>query len=208
MTHLPSEQISHKIYQIRGYKVMLDKDLAELYQVETKRLNEQVRRNTERFPEDFMFQLTQDEFESLKSQIVILDSTDTIKAESLRSQFATLENNMGKHNKYKAYAFTENGIAMLSSVLKSKVAIQININIMRTFTKIKEFNSNYKDIVLELREFKQDIQQQLNNTNKETEQNTKHIKKAFEFLSQILEDTQNIENKIIGFKVPTKKSNK
>ena len=95
---------------------MIDKDLALLYGVETKRLNEQVKRNIERFPKDFMFQLTREE--------------------CLRSQIATLNPTQGKHLKYLPYAFTENGIAMLSSVLRSETAIAVNIKIMRTFTQM------------------------------------------------------------------------
>ena len=111
-------QIEERIFNIRGKQVMIDKDLALLYGVETKRLNEQVKRNIERFPEDFMFQLTQEE--------------------CLRSQIATLNQAQGKHLKYLPFAFTENGIAMLSSVLRSETAIAVNIKIMRTFTKIRK----------------------------------------------------------------------
>ncbi|MBI3311998.1 MAG: ORF6N domain-containing protein [Candidatus Omnitrophica bacterium] len=108
-----AEQIQSRILLIRGYKVMLDSDLAELYGVSTKRLNEQVRRNPNRFPPDFMFQLAPEE------------------ANSLRSQFATLKAGRGRHRKYLAYVFTEQGIAMLSSVLNSERAIQVNVTIMR-----------------------------------------------------------------------------
>ena len=122
ITTLSSEdgkkQIEERIFNIRGKQVMIDKDLALLYGVETKRLNEQVKRNIERFPEDFMFQLTQEE--------------------CLRSQIATLNQAQGKHLKYLPFAFTENGIAMLSSVLRSETAIAVNIKIMRTFTKIRK----------------------------------------------------------------------
>ena len=111
-------KIEERIFTIRGKQVMIDKDLALLYGVETKRLNEQVKRNIERFPEDFMFQLTMEE--------------------CLRSQFATLNPAQGQHLKYLHYAFTENGIAMLSSVLRSETAIAVNIKIMRTFTQIRK----------------------------------------------------------------------
>lgn len=107
------EVIKNKIYEIRGQRVMLDRDLAHLYGVETKVLNQAVKRNAERFPEDFMFRLT--------------------KEECLRSQIVTLNEDHGKHLKYMPYAFTEQGVAMLSSVLKSSTAIQINIFIMRAF---------------------------------------------------------------------------
>ena len=133
--------IKNRIYEVRGQRVMLDRDLAELYNVETKRLNEAVKRNIERFPEDFMFKLNKSEWEFLRSQIVTLKEgtidTDTEDVDvietSLRSQFATLnEGNgtmssqivmttgRGQHSKYLPYAFTELGIAMLSSVLRSE----------------------------------------------------------------------------------------
>ena len=114
---LENRQIESLIYEIRGMKVMLDRDLAKLYGVETKVLNQAVKRNLKRFPEDFMFQLT--------------------KEECLRSQFVTLNAKQGHHLKYMPYAFTEQGVAMLSSVLRSDTAIEINIRIMRTFVSIR-----------------------------------------------------------------------
>ena len=113
------EEITSRIYLIRGQRVMLDRDLAKLYGVETKRLKEQVRRNIARFPEDFMFELSESE------------------EMFLRSQNATLKGK-GRHSKYLSFAFTEQGIAMLSSVLKSKQAIAVNIAIMRAFVKMRE----------------------------------------------------------------------
>lgn len=113
------EPIQARIMFIRNVQVMLDKDLAELYNVPVKRLNEQVKRNIARFPDDFMFQLT--------------------KEDCLRSQIATLNRRRGEHLKYLPYAFTENGIAMLSSVLRSETAININIRIMRAFTAMRRF---------------------------------------------------------------------
>jgi hypothetical protein len=118
---VPVTLIERRIYLIRGQKVMIDSDLAELYGVETKILNRAVRRNLERFPEDFMFQLKKDE------------------AESLRIQIATLKPaGRGKHRKYLPYVFTEQGVAMLSSVLNSKRAIEVNIAIMRAFMKLRQ----------------------------------------------------------------------
>lgn len=127
----PLENIENLIHVIRGKQVMLDRDLARLYGVETFRLNEQVKRNKERFPEDFMFQLSKEEFENLKSQIAI-SSGDEI----LKSQFAI--SSWGGTRKF-PYAFTENGVAMLSGVLRSKQAISINIQIMRAFTAMRHF---------------------------------------------------------------------
>jgi len=126
------EIIERKIYLIRGHKVMLDSDLAELYGVETKRLNEQVRRNLKRFPEDFMFQLT------------------LAEAESLRSQIATLEKGRGEHRKYLPLVFTEQGVAMLSSVLNSERAVQVNIAIMRTFVKLRQMLASNAELARKL----------------------------------------------------------
>ncbi len=125
-----SINIESLIRIIRGQQVMLDSDLAMLYGVETKRLNEQVKRNLNRFPEDFMFQLTQDEAVRLRSQIVTLNN---VRLPS-RSQIATLNTQRGQNIKYLPYAFTRNGIAMLSSVLRSDTAVEVNIRIMRAFS--------------------------------------------------------------------------
>ena len=140
-------QIEPLIRTIRGQQVLLDSDLAILYGVETKRLNQQVKRNIERFPEDFMFQLTQEEVICSRSQIATLNERTNLRSQivtlntenhSLRSQNATL-NKRGQNVKYLPYAFTENGIAMLSSVLRSPIAIQVNIRIMRAFTAMRQF---------------------------------------------------------------------
>jgi len=122
------DDIRGLIYMIRGQKVMLDTDLARLYSVETKALKQAVNRNIERFPEDFMFEITRDEYYSLRSQIV------------------TLETGRGKHSKYLPYAFTEQGVAMLSSVLKSKRAIEVNIAIMRAFVQLRQLGSQYEEL--------------------------------------------------------------
>jgi len=124
---IPEEVIMSKIYLIRGQKVMLDSDLAELYGVETRRLNEQVKRNIDRFPEDFMFQLMEPEFENLKSQIAT--------------------SSWGGRRKL-PFAFTEHGVLMLSSVLNSNLAIKVNIQIMRIYTKIRNILITHKDLLL------------------------------------------------------------
>jgi len=127
--------IESKIYLIRGQRAMLDRDLAELYCVTVKQLNQAVKRNTERFPEDFMFSLTTEE---------------TL---SLRSQFVTLKNSgRGQHRKYLPYAFTEQGVAMLSGVLNSRLAVQVNIEIMRAFVKIRHMLSTHKDLWKKIQE--------------------------------------------------------
>ena len=136
---LPEEVIINKIYLIHGQKVMLDRDLAELYGVETKVLNQAVKRNSERFPEDFMFRLTSEEWVSL------------------RSQFVTLENGRGKYPKYLPMAFTEQGVSMLSSVLNTSIAIQMNIHIIRVLTKMRELVLTHKDILLKLDKLEKDV---------------------------------------------------
>lgn len=135
------ELIERRIYLIRGHKVMIDADLAELYEVPTKRFNEQVRRNPKRFPEDFMFQLTKDEGESLRSQF----ATSKLGPESLRSQIATSKPSRGGR-RYWPYAFTEQGVAMLSSVLSSERAIEVNIAIMRTFVKLRQLLESNEEL--------------------------------------------------------------
>ncbi len=127
---IPSEIIETKIFVIRGQKVMIDYDLAGLYEVDVKQLKRSVRRNLKRFPEDFMFELTTEEHNSLRSQI------GTLKR--------------GEHSKYLPFAFTENGVAMLSGILNSYRAIAVNIQIMRTFTKIKRLITTNKEIELKL----------------------------------------------------------
>jgi cell division protein FtsL len=135
---VPVEIIQNKIFLIREHKVILDGDLAELYNVPNKRLKEQVRRNLKRFPEDFMFELTWQE------------------AESLRSQFATLKR--GEHIKYLPFAFTEQGVAMLSSVLNSNRAIEVNIQIMRVFTKLREMMFSHKDLARKIEDLERKFQ--------------------------------------------------
>ena len=128
---LPDELIEDTILLIRGKRVILDHDLARLYGVTTKVLNQAVKRNLERFPEDFMFQLTKAETDELQ------------RLKRLRSQIVTLKKARGTHIKYQPYAFTEHGILMLSSVLKSLRAVQVNIQIMRTFVRLRQmFVSN------------------------------------------------------------------
>lgn len=125
---IPVERIERRIYMLRGHKVMLSADLAELYGVPAMRLNQAVRRNGERFPDDFMFQLTWEEAESLRSQIVILKAK------------------RGGHAKYRPYAFTEEGIAMLSAVLRSPTAIAVSIQIMRAFVRLREILASHADL--------------------------------------------------------------
>lgn len=134
---LNEESIKNKIFTIRGLQVMLDRDLAELYQVETKVFNQAVKRNENRFPDDFRFQLSEIEFQNLRSQIVTSSEQN-----SLRSQSVTLKSDRGKHTKYLPYAFTEQGVSMLSAVLKSDIAIDVSVKIIRSFVNMRKFISN------------------------------------------------------------------
>ncbi|MGB4850621.1 MAG: ORF6N domain-containing protein, partial [Saprospiraceae bacterium] len=124
---------------IRGLQVMFDSHLAELYNVETGRLNEQVKRNIERFPKAFMFQLTEEEFESLRSQFAILKH----RSPGIRSQDVFLKSNRGSHRKYLPYVFTEQGVAMLSAVLRSETAVKVSIQIMEAFVQMRKFISDH-----------------------------------------------------------------
>lgn len=127
---IPDEIIINKIYVVRGQKVMLDRDLAELYGVETRRLKEQVRRNIDRFPKSFMFELTKEEHTAL------------------RSQFATLKR--GRHSKYPPFVFTEHGILMLSSVLNSELAVKMSVQIIETFVQLRKLANNYDEIMTKI----------------------------------------------------------
>lgn len=129
---IPQERIEKCIYLIRGYKIMFDTDLATMYDVETGAINRAVKRNQERFPADFCFQLNKAEYDSL------------------RCQFGILKNSRGKHSKYLPYVFTEQGVAMLSSVLKSKRAVLVNVQIMRTFVELREMLISNKDLARKL----------------------------------------------------------
>jgi hypothetical protein len=134
---VPAERIEQAILLIRGHKVMLDRDLAELYEVSTRSLNQQVRRNLRRFPDDFMFRLTSEE------------------AKASRSQIATLKR--GQNIKFLPYAFTEQGVAMLSSVLHSDRAIEVNIAIMRAFVRLREILSSHKNLSRKLDELERKL---------------------------------------------------
>jgi len=166
---IPSEIIENRIFIIRGKKVMFDKDLAKLYGVETKNLNKAVNRNIERFPKDFMFQITE--------------------SESSRFQFGTLKR--GQNIKYHPHVFTEQGVAMLSSVLRSERAIRVNIQIIRTFTKIREMIVSNKT----LREKIEAMERKYNGK----------FKIVFEAIKRLVEKDQIEPTKIVGFEYREKK---
>ena len=139
---IPIERIENRIFFIRGQKVMLDFHLANLYGVQTRTLNQAVKRNNKRFPDDFMFQLTWEEAKRLRSQFVILKDSEIKR---------------GKHIKFLPYVFTENGVAMLSSVLRSEKAIEVNVQIMRAFTRLRQILSKNKDLTYLFRELKHKV---------------------------------------------------
>ena len=198
------QAIQNKIYEIRGHKVMLGFDLANLYEVETKNLNLAVKRNIDRFPADFMFQLTKDEWESLRLQ------NETLNNNSLRLQNETLKgiyvedlnnskenlklqnviSNRGRHTKYLPFAFTEQGLAMLSGILNSDKAINVNIAIMRAFVFIRQYALSHKDLTNKLKEL-------------ESKYN-KNFKDIYEALNYLLKKDKQLkeqyERKRIGFK--------
>jgi hypothetical protein len=168
------EEIISKIYFIRDKKIMLDKDLAELYDVTTGNLNKAVKRNLKRFPEDFMFQLTQDEFKNLIFQSGTSSWGGTRKM---------------------PYGFTEQGVAMLSGVLNSDRAIEVNIRIIRIFTKLREMLLTHKDILLKMEKVEKNMMQQ----DGKMKQYEKDIQVIFEALKQLLNPPQE-PRKRIGFK--------
>jgi ORF6N domain len=165
---VPIGHIERQIYLIRGQKIMLDVHLAKLYGVPTKRLKEQVRRNRQRFPDDFLFELTGEEFLSLRSQI----------ATSKKVRGGT---------RYLPFAFTEQGVAMLSSVLNSERAIQVNIAVMRTFVKIREFLSTHKDLARKLEDLE-----------RKYESHDGQIKAVFEAIRELMKPPEPARRRI-GF---------
>jgi phage regulator Rha-like protein len=144
------QSIQNRIYELRGERVMLDKDLAFLYEVETRILNQAVKRNIKRFPKDFMFQLTKVEYEEIQLQVSASENNS-----SSRSQIVTLNTKRGQNVKHLPYAFTEQGVAMLSGVINSDKAISMNIAIMRAFVAIKKVLLQQNDMKEQLREIKE-----------------------------------------------------
>ena len=186
--------IENKIYEIRGQKVMLDFDLAEMYGVETKRLKEQVRRNIERFPAEFMFELTREEVQFSKSQI------------------ATLKTGQGHNIKYLPFAFTEYGIVMLSSVLKSKTAVEVNINIIRAFVRMRQYllSSVPQKELEELKQRIEYLEEDITSDRESYEKQFDDLFNAFAKISAIIQSKQTPLDrvKIEGFKTNNKeKSN-
>ena len=160
------KNVMAKIYLIRNHKVILDKDLSKLYGVETRTLKQAVRRNIKRFPEDFMFELSKDEEDLLRSQSVILKGK-------------------GQHSKYLSFAFTEQGVAMLSTVLKSDQAIEVNISIMRAFVEMRNMLSNHEELKQKIEDMESKYDEQ--------------FRMVFKTIRQLLTEDEKSERKI-GFK--------
>lgn len=166
---IPVELIQQKILLIRGLRVMLDDDLAAIYGVTTKRLNEQVKRNNTRFPQDFMFQLSEKEYKSL------------------RSQFATLKQGRGRHRKYMPYVFSEHGAIMLANVLNSPIAVEASIHVVRAFVKIREILLTHKEFASKLNQLENKI-----------EKHDEEIHVIFEAIRQLMTPPEKPKRKI-GF---------
>jgi len=154
---IPAEQIEAKILLIRGQKVMLDSDLASLYGVSTKRLNEQVKRNRHRFPVDFMFQLSVEETENLRSQFATTSAFSPAVSVNLTSQNATSSGGHGGR-RYRPYAFTEHGAVMLASVLNSKIAVEASIQVVRAFVRLRQVLATHKELAAKLAELEARIE--------------------------------------------------
>jgi len=167
---IPDEIIIDRIYLVRNQKVMIDRDLAILYGIETKVLKQSVKRNIERFPTDFMFEMTKEELDNWRSQIVTSNSEK-----------------MGL--RYAPYCFTEPGVTMLSCVLNSKRAIEVNIKIIRVFTRLKEMVLTHKDILLKLEQMESQVFK-----------NSKEIQVIFSALKQLLNPAQ-VSRRKVGFKI-------
>jgi len=173
---IPDELIINKIYLIRDQKIMIDRDLAEMYGVETRVLNQAIKRNEKRFPSDFMFQLTSQELSEWKSQNVISN-----------------KEKMGMRKR--PNVFTEQGVAMLSSVLNSETAIDVNIQIIRLFTKVRQMLTDHGELRLEVAKIKKKLDNQ-----------DKNMEIVFHYLDELLEkkDEPRLERKSIGYKIGTK----
>ena len=193
------ENIKDVIYEIRGQKVMLDSDLAEMYEVEVSQLKRQVRRNIDRFPKDFMFELTPDE------------------VSSLRCQNGTLKTGRGQHSKYAPFAFTEEGVAMLSGLLRSKIAIQVNINIMRAFVAVRQAVTALQTSELhfeqlshkvdQLNAYVEEILHDQNDINEQQEQTNNEVALQLEAINDALDqlrETKSTPREPIGFKTNNK----
>jgi hypothetical protein len=176
-TLVMEQKILSRIYVVRGEKVMLDKDLAELYGIETRALKQAVKRNIERFPKDFMFEMTSKEIDGMVSQIVIPS----------KSYFGGAA----------PFCFTEQGVTMLSCILNSKIAIEVNIRIIRVFVKMREYALTHKEIFMQLAK----LEKEVCSNNRDTEKNSKDIENIFAVLKELIEKQRKpVTRNRIGFK--------
>jgi hypothetical protein len=175
------QRIKSLIFEVRGYQVMLDEDLATIYQVETKRLNEAVKRNIDRFPPEFMFQLTKEEYDVLRSQIA---------TSNLKSQNVTSKDDRGGR-RYRPFVFTEHGVVMLSSILNSKIATQINIAVVRAFIDIRHYALTKSDANAQIAELRKLLMLYM-------EKNDKRVNDIIIALNNLI--AQPPKTKTIGFK--------
>ena len=201
------ELIQQKIYEVKGKKVMFDDDLAALYEVETKRLKEAVRRNIRRFPSDFMFEVTPHERKQAVENQVLLEPIDNKGVTSLRSQFAS---SSWGGSRYNSFAFTELGVAMLSSILNSDIAIEKNIMIMRAFVAMRNFAQyiadHYQALHKEIGDIKSYIEEILADQNDINEEHQAQLDAISIALSELQNGNQSFaERRIIGYKTSQSK---
>jgi len=187
---LPLESITHRILLLREQKVMLDADLALLYGVETRRLNEQVRRNLERFPDDFMFQISPQEWESLRSQI------------------ATLKTGREQHRKYMPYVFTEHGAMQAANVLNSPQAAKMAVYVVRAFVKLREVLRSHRELAQKLEELEQKTEALSLHHDIFAHNTRAQLKQVFEAIRELMEPPESPKKPSIGFVTPEERPTK
>lgn len=216
---MKTEIIHNKIYEIRGHKVMLDYEIAEMFEVETRTLNQAVKRNIERFPEDFMFQLTEAEWELMRSQIATSSGSSALRSQNvtlnedvLISQFVTskgnssqfvMSSNKNRGKTYRPYAFTEHGVTMLASVLRSQKAVKVSIAVVRAFISLKQYISDRKNISKQINSIKDELSERID----EQDVQIIEIYQVLDKLIQEKEEQKPVEREPIGFKTKSKKKN-
>ena len=180
-TLLPIESITHRILMLRGQKVLLDSDLAALYDVPTKRFNEQVKRNLERFPADFMFQLTEEEWESLRSQI------------------ATLKPGRGQHRKYMPYAFTEHGAIMAATILNSPRATEVSVYVVRAFVRLREVLASNAELAKRLDDLERSTEAKAMQHDIFARNTRAQLKQVFDAIRELMTPPEPQQKRPIGF---------
>ena len=187
--------IRSKIYEVRGQKVMLDFDLAKIYEVETKNLKRSVRHNAERFPDDFMFELTENEWELLRCNFCTSKQNSDLPVKKRGG------------TRYLPFAFTEQGVAMLSGILRSQKAIQENIKIMRAFVAIRQYVLNYAELKHEIYDFIRETNIRFDKNDARLDDSDVKVNKVFKFLTELFEQKKSDENRDrIGFKIGNNQS--